>query len=136
MTAPPEQRLLEEDFASSEYRAGAAKRLWGRLPPKRTPSGLSWPRFIVWIAAAVRVNAPKRFHFALDGTGYRGRALTGTVCDPTSGAQVEHTKRPKGLPGSRVAMVFRTDWNNGTAFYHPYDRVAAESHSEWPKQQP
>ena len=84
----------------------------------------------------MRANAPKRFHLALDGTGYRGRAVTGTVCDPTTGAQVDHAKRPKGRPGSRVAMVFRTDWNSGTAFYHPYDRIAAESHTEWPKQQP
>lgn len=45
-------------------------------------------------------------------------------------------KRPKGKPGSRVAMVFRLDWNNGTAFYHPYDRVAAQGHPDWATTQP
>ena len=46
------------------------------------------------------------------------------------------TKRPKGRPDSRVAKVFRTDWESGKAFYHPYDRMAAKGHTDWPKDQP
>ena len=136
MTQPPDQRLLEEDFASPGYRAGAARRLWGRLPSRKAPASLAWPRIIIWIAAAIRDNAPNRFHFLLDATGYRARPLTGTVCEPVTGTHVDHAKRPKGRPGSRFGMVFRTDWNNGTAFYHPYDRIASESHPEWLNQQP
>jgi hypothetical protein len=45
-------------------------------------------------------------------------------------------KRPKGRPGSRFAKVFRTDWEGGRAFYHPYDRAAANSHADWPSTQP
>ena len=30
----------------------------------------------------------------------------------------------------------RTDWENGRAFYHPYDRVAAQGHADWPAKYP
>ena len=33
-------------------------------------------------------------------------------------------------------MIFRTDWENGRAFYHPFDRAAVKSHPNWPKEQP
>lgn len=129
----PDQRLLEEDFASAEFRAGAEAGRWGRL---LLPEGLSWPKFIIWIAAAARPGAPERFHFLLDGAGYRVASPTGTLWDPEAKAVLENTKRPKGTSDSRFAKVFRTDWNNGTAFYHPYDRVASSSHTEWVTQQP
>jgi hypothetical protein len=32
--------------------------------------------------------------------------------------------------------VFRTDWEGGRAFYHPYDRLAAAGHPKWVAEQP
>ena len=49
---------------------------------------------------------------------------------------LDAARRPKGKDDSRFAKVFRTDWNKGRAFYHPYDRVAAEGHPDWRTQQP
>ena len=51
-------------------------------------------------------------------------------------AMLEIAKRPKGRLNSRFAKVFRTDWKDGQAFYHPFDRVAVEGHDKWPTEQP
>ncbi|MFZ3327503.1 MAG: hypothetical protein WA231_17180 [Methylocella sp.] len=58
--------------------------------------------------------------------------------DPAKKAPLDIAKWPKGKLGSRFAMVFRATGFNGcgSAFYHPYDRVATQGHTEWPKQQP
>lgn len=133
---PPDQRLFEADLQSAAYRAGVAKGVWGQAEAAALPDGAAWPRVFFWMAAAPRDNAPDRFYVALDAEGYRSVPPTGTFWDPDKRAILEFAKRPKGKPGSRFAMVFRTDWQNGAAFYHPYDRVGTQSHAEWPKQQP
>lgn len=133
---PPDQRLFEADLQSASYCSGVAKALWAQAEVDAMPHGTAWPRVFLWMGAAPRANAPDRFYVALDASGYRSDPPTGTFWDPTKKATLEFGKRPKGKAGSRFAMVFRTDWENGRAFYHPYDRVGAQSHPEWPKQQP
>ena len=32
--------------------------------------------------------------------------------------------------------VFRTDWEGGQAFYHPFDGFALEKHPDWPEKYP
>lgn len=132
----PDQRLFEQDVASAEFRIGVAKRMWDLAAPAAIPDDTAWPHVFLWIAAALRQNAPDRFYFSLDASGYRSVPPTGTLWNPDQKVILEHAKRPKGRPGSRFAMVFRTDWNNGSAFYHPYDRTASQGHTDWPKQQP
>jgi hypothetical protein len=132
----PDQRLFEHDLLSAEFLIGAEKGRWGKPGDDLLPAGLVWPNVILWIAAAPRPNAPDRFQILLDAAGYRTVPPTGMFWDPNTKATLELSKRPKGTPNSRVAKVFRIDWNNGTAFYHPYDRVAAQGHKEWPKEQP
>jgi hypothetical protein len=132
----PDQRLLEEDAQSAPFRIGASKGLWGQAESHVLPDGAAWPKAFFWMAAAALPNAPDRFYVALDLSGYRSVPPTGTFWDPEKRSILEHGKRPKGRPGSRFAMVFRIDWQNGMAFYHPYDRVGSQSHNEWPKQQP
>lgn len=131
----PDQRLFDEDLLSAEFRAGATKGFWCVLGHDLVPEPSEWPNRILWIAAAARPNAPHRYYFLLDFAGYRSVPPTGTFWDAATKASLELTKRPKGSPDSRFAKVFRTDWNNN-ALYHPYDRVAAQSHPEWPKAQP
>jgi hypothetical protein len=132
----PDQRLFEHDLSSAEFRIGAEKRRWGVSAAEVLPTNLAWPNVILWIAAAARPNSPDLFHILLDAAGYRNASPTGMFWDPNTKATLDLAKRPKGTPNSRVAKVFRTDWNSGTAFYHPYDRVAAQGHAEWPKEQP
>ena len=117
----PSQRLFEGDLQSADFRSGVLKEHWG-------VAAVDWPRVILWVRAAPRAGAPDRYHVALDLEGYRAAAPTGSFWDPTSEAMLDTARRPKGKEGSRFAKVFRTDWEEGKAFYHPYDRVAADSH--------
>lgn len=133
---PPDQRLFEEDLSSAEFRIGEISRLWGLPDPEVLPNGLIWPRLILWIAAAPRPNSPEQFYVILDAAGYRSTPPTGTFWDPTIKSVLHLAKRPKGEPESRFSKVFRTDWEGGLAFYHPYDRVAAQSHPGWKTEQP
>lgn len=132
----PDQRLFEADLASAEFRAGVLKEYWGLAGTDVLPEEPTWPARVLWIAAASRTNAPERYYVQLDLSDYRSVPPTGTFWDPSTKAPLEFSKRPKGRPGSRFAKVFRTDWENGNAFYHPYDRVAARGHTDWPKAQP
>jgi|ERR1051326_2803539 hypothetical protein len=129
----PDQSLFEEDIASPEFRSGATKGKWG-LPAPELVTDFKWPKRLMWIGAAARARAPDRFYITLDAGGYNAVPPTGTFWDPATKSLLAVNKRPKGKSGSRVERVFRTDWNSGTAFYHPYDRVAADTHkNEWAK---
>jgi hypothetical protein len=132
----PDQRLFEEDLVSAEFRTGAEKGFWGSDGTDILPHGAVWPNVILWIAAPERASAPTRFYLALDAAGYRAASPTGTFWNPDTKAVLEVPKRPKGKPGSRFAKVFRTDWEGGRAFYHPYDRFAAKGHPNWKTEQP
>lgn len=128
--AEPDQRLFKADLATAEFRAGVAKGMWDVV---ETGDADTWPMAYFWIAAAPRANGPERFYLRLNLAGYRTAAPTGRFWDPATAADLPLSKYPKGRPGSRVAQVFRTDsWaEQNKAFYHPYDRVAANSHLEW-----
>ena len=133
---PPNKRVFEADVASAEFRNAVVNGWWG-LPDKDIlPAEMTWPLTILWITAAEREGGPDRFYVALDLAGYRTAAPTGTFWDPATKSMLDSAKRPKGRPGSRFAKVFRTDWEGGRAFYHPYDRVAAQGHPKWPMTQP
>lgn len=132
----PDESLFEEDLRSADFRNGAIKGRWGLPAPEILPDAITWPTRILWLAAAAHPNAPERFYIRLDAAGYRAASPTGTFWDPVTKSLLDSAKRPKGKPGSRFAKVFRTDWKNGAAFYHPYDRVAAGDHTNWPKEQP
>lgn len=132
----PDQRLFEADVASAEFRAGAQKGYWGLPGTDVLPEQPKWPLRILWVVAAVRAGTPTRFYLQVDLADYRTVPPTGTFWDPDTGTILEVTKRPKGRDGSRFAKVFRTDWEAGRAFYHPYDRVAAKGHNKWVAEQP
>lgn len=133
--ATPDQRLFEEDILSAEFRIGVANRLWDVAATDVQPQE-RWPKVIFWLAAPQRPNAPERFQIGLDLTGYRTVPPTGSFWDPEARAALPTAKWPKGKPDTRFAKVFRTDWQNAVAFYHPFDRVAAQGHSDWATAQP
>ena len=125
----PSQRLLEADLQSAEFRNGVLKGYWDMVAQ-------DWPQVILWIRAAPRKDASDRYYVALNLDGYRSSAPTGTFWDSETNKMLDIAKRPKGKENSRFAKVFRTDWEEGRAFYHPYDRRAADSHNNWRNQQP
>ncbi len=127
----PEQRLFESDLEDAGYKCGVLKRRWEVASPPAVPTNLAWPNVAFWLTAAERPNSPGRYLVMTDLTGYRAAAPTGTFWSAETHKQLEPSLRPKGKVDSRFALVFRTDWENGRAFYHPFDRVAASSHGDW-----
>lgn len=132
----PDQRLFEADVAGAPFLIGVHKGWWGLAAADLVPTDMVWPTRILWVAAAPRPNSPDRHYLLLDLTGYRTVSPTGSFWDPETKTPLALAKWPKGTYGSRVAKVFRTDWEGGRALYHPYDRVAAQGHADWPTQQP
>ncbi len=132
----PDKRLFEADIGSAAFRSGVVNGWWGLSEERILLAEITWPQKILWIAAAVREGAPDHFHVSLDLSGYRASAPTGTFWDPATKSMLAVSQRPKGTAGSRFAKVFRTDWMDGRAFYHPYDRVAADGHQNWPQRYP
>lgn len=133
---PPDQRQFDADIRSAEFRNGVLRGYWDIAGAEARPENLAWPNVILWIGAAPRSGAPDRFYVALDCEGYRAAPPTGTFWDPAERVTLAFAKRPRGKANSRFSKVFRTDWEKGRAFYHPYDRLAAQSHPEWPRAQP
>ena len=134
----PDQRLFESDLLSAEYRNGVAKGLWAEAEADARPDDAAWPNAYFWMAAAPRTGAPDRYYVALNLSGYRSVPPTGPFWDPVKKQTLELGKWPKGKPGSRFAIVFRTDGFSaaGRAFYHPYDRAPVQDHPQWRTEQP
>lgn len=136
--AGPDELLLQADLQSAEYLSGARKQRWGVAEASALPEGVAWPRRFFWMAAASRPGAPDRYYVVLNMDGYRSAGPTGAFWNPATRTPLDLKQWPKGKAGSRFAMVFRTSgWQHaGTTFYHPYDRVSAQTHPNWPNEQP
>jgi hypothetical protein len=123
--------LFEADVSSAAFRNGVEKGLWCLAEPEVMPDGALWPMVYLWMKAAPRNGAPDRYYVALNAESYRASPPTGTFWDTANKTILAFAKRPKGRADSRVARVFRTDWEGGKAFYHPYDGHAARTHPDW-----
>jgi hypothetical protein len=123
----PDERALREDVAALDFLAGEVNGYWAIV-------AITWPNVFAWIAADNRKNAPVRFDVRATCAGYPNRGPTGTFWDAKTKAPLAHPLWPKGR--ARVAHVFRTDWEGGLSFYHPFDGLALEKHSDWPQKYP
>lgn len=123
----PAHRILMAHLQAPEFLAGAAQGWWGHVVDER----VAWPNLLLWIAAPMRPGAPEHFHVRLDFDQYPTKPPTGNIADPATTELMPFAQRPKGRADSRFAKVMRTDWEDGRAFYHPFDRVASFSHPNW-----
>lgn len=117
-TLPPDQRAFMEQVNGARFLEGVARGDWRLARP------VEWPYALMAIAADPRDEAPAEFFVRFDLRGYP-RAPTGTPWDFERDCVLADADRPKG---GNTGMVFRTNWQNGTALYAPFDRVAIEAH--------
>jgi hypothetical protein len=124
--AKPDERKLQFDLHGGPFVEGELCGWWKHVQH----GALAWPNVLFWISAAPRRGAPSHYYIRLDCHGYPNDPPTGTFWDLETESDLALGKRPWGV--GLVARVFRTDWKNGCAFYHPYDRTASRNgHSEW-----
>lgn len=122
----PDRRALEAHLHSARFEAGVDRGRWRLL-------SIDWPVVLVEVSAAEREGGPTAFALRCDLSGYPTAAPTATPWDADQGVILPADRRPKG---DRVGMVFRADWNGGTALYAPFDRVALEGHGGWANDHP
>jgi hypothetical protein len=123
----PDEIAFRADLRDGRFAVGELSGQWAITE-------ITWPHVVAWIAVPKRENGPERFYVRIDCGGYPNRGPTGTFWDTATKAALGHGSWPKGR--ARVKHVFRTDWENGRAFYHPFDGFAFEKHSDWTRKYP
>jgi len=127
ITSPSELALLNHR-KGGRYRFGESKGKWKLLTPIVDDHLVDWPHCIFSVAASDRDAAPCNYAVRLHLEGYPLKPPTGTFWCMETNAKLPNEIRPRG---KNESWIFRTNWKSGNAFYHPYDRVAAESHADW-----
>lgn len=125
----PDERIFHAHVEGATFLMGQEDGRW-RLHT------IQWPNAVIIVQAAARPQAPGSFAFRFDLSGYPNQAPTARLWDAAAGIPLSAKCFPTGPPGSRVALAFRTDWQQGAALYLPCDRVGLQSHSNWREQYP
>lgn len=122
----PDERAVRAHLESPGFQAAVAAGRWRVV-------AIAWPFVTIAVSAAPRPSGPKEFALRFELTGYPQQAPTATPWDLKTNAQLAENRRPQG---EGVAMVFRTNWENGRALYVPFDRVGLGGHANWAQQHP
>ncbi|RUL84028.1 DUF7665 family protein [Tautonia sociabilis] len=127
VVALPDERALHADLASGAFLLGVCQGRWelGRV---------TWPFAHIAVFASPWPNAPEKWWFRFDCSGYPQQAPTARPWDPEHDRPLPFDRWPAGK--SRVPAVFRTDWKDGSCLYLPCDRVSAQGHEDWRTQHP
>src|SRR5262245_53335812 len=105
VVALPDERAFHADLASGAFLLGVCQGKWefGQV---------IWPLAFIAIFSSPRPNAPEKWWFRFDCSGYPQQAPTARPWDPQQNVPLPFDRWPTGK--SRVPAVFRTDWKDGT----------------------
>ncbi|HTQ40236.1 MAG TPA: hypothetical protein VMJ32_14510 [Pirellulales bacterium] len=120
----PDERAMRADLKSARFMIGSNEGRWGVCEPSLLPPDLIWPDIVLWVTANGNGLAPK-YYFKWNCEKYPIDALTGNLWDPETKNWLSMDKRPQIAGRGEKVFV------NPTSLYHPYDRVAANSHGQW-----
>ena len=118
----PDQQVFRAHLEAGPFQSGVARGRWRLI-------GIDWPYVVIAVQAAPRDGGPDEYALRFDCSDYPQTPPTAQPWDPEQAAPLAHEKRPTGH--SRVAMAFRTDWNDGRCLYLPCDRGAITGHDGW-----
>jgi hypothetical protein len=122
----PDHRAAVADLDSAAFREGVARGRWRVV-------SFEWPHLLVAVAAAERPGSVAEVALRINLQGYPQQAPSSTPWDLATAQQLAPERRPRG---EFAGHVFRSDWQNGSALYAPYDRVAIPGHEAWSNQHP
>jgi hypothetical protein len=117
MSARPDQVTLRHSMESPDFMRGVALKYWKHIDTE-------WP----YAHFAVIAADGKEFILRCECSNFPDTPAV-ELWDLEKQTSLEQAKRPRGV--GDVAIVFRSDWENGRHLYHPHDRVAANSHPDW-----
>jgi hypothetical protein len=127
MTTPPDRASFERDLAGAAYRFGELAARWHLVR-------LDWPVAVITIGASARTGAPANYGFRFECSGYPALPPNAQPWDLEANQPLPAHRWPGGR--NVVADVFRPDWEQGRALYHPCDRVTISTHPDWKNQHP
>lgn len=122
--------LFESHISQPEFRFGQEQGMWDVA---NAPSGIDWPKSVIWVQTLERVAGSGRVYLLFDLTGYSEAAPTAVPCSAESGAVLPDAQWPRG--NSVIENVFRPGWRRD-ALYLPCDRQALPGHNDWPQRFP
>lgn len=122
VAVPPDQLVLQADLAAPEFRYGEIQGKWRH-------AATAWPHVTIAVSAAKRPNAPEKYGFRFECSGYRHTPVTAQPWDLQSGTALPPARWPTGR--LLIPSVFRPEWKNGVCLYLPCDRMSIEGHGDW-----
>lgn len=122
---PPDERAFRAHVSTGRFAAGVDAGEWRLL------GDITWPHAVVAVAAAPRAGAPEEYAFRFELSDYPNTAATAAVWNAAEQRVATEAERPKV---TYTPSPFRSDWMN--ALYIPCDRVAVQTHTDWPTQYP
>lgn len=129
----PSEKTLVSHLQGGRFRFGVNKKKWKLLSVIEEGRLSEWPHCLFWIQAGTRNGAPDGFILHTNFAGYPNDPPTTTFWCTETQSKLPIAMRPRGSSNN---WIFRVDWNNGDALYHPYDRIATESHRDWDRKYP
>ena len=117
----PDELAARAALQSARYQSGVDSKRWRLV-------SLEWPVGVFAVSAAPRDNSPPEYVLRIDLTGYPQQAPTAEPWNLERGERLAPGERPKG---ERAAEIFRCDWEQGSALYAPWDRIALAGHPNW-----
>jgi hypothetical protein len=126
----PDLQLFHKHVEEAEFQIGIDKDMWGLAD--NNPQHPTWPYIIIWIKAAVKPNAPDKYYFRFELSGYSASAPTACPWDINTNQRLPDHLWPRG--NKFVSTVFKL--GNQPALYAPCDRMAMPGHGDWQTKHP
>lgn len=119
----PDQAQFERDLGHASFIEGVVRQRW-RVVSKAWPS----------VVFAIKARDESELGFRLDFSGYPQASPTARLWSWERDQTPKPEEWPKGSPN--FLSIFNPGWKNGSALYHPFDRISREGHGDWSKQYP
>lgn len=117
-------RRLRAHLAGTAVQIGVARGQW-------QIGELDYPYLMVRVSASAQTCAHGYVDLRIEISGYPNLGITACPWSAEENLPLPAGQRPTA---GRAGTVFRTDWENGHALYHPCDRVAVGSHADWTRE--
>ncbi|MFA6087235.1 hypothetical protein [Mucilaginibacter sp.] len=123
--------MFEKHISEFEFQHGVESGMWGL---QTEAPAITWPFVTIWVQALATYYPPEKCYLRFTLNDYPQSAPTACPWDIENGTILTAGIWPKG--SAKLNPVFNPAWNNATALYAPFDRLAIPGHDGWKTQYP